>query len=98
MRSVIKVTPKTPKPDRRAQARQDAFNWMRAVPREIAGDALRQEVGDIPDFGTLIDRAMGVCGSEPVNDHSGHRRGYSGDAVRGFLDQQTNLLQIPAKL
>ena len=63
----------TPKPDRRAQARQDAFNWMRAVlQKEIDGDALRQEVGDIPDFAAVLDRLYNgrPVRAEPVPDHS----------------------------
>ena len=38
-----------PKPDRREQTRQAAFEWMRAVlQKEISLDALRREIGDVP--------------------------------------------------
>jgi transposase len=43
--------------DRRAHARQAAFNWMRAVlQKEITPDALCLETGDVPDFLTLLRR------------------------------------------
>jgi len=46
-----------PKPDKHEQARQAAFEWMRAVlQREIDPDALRREVGDVPNFADLLDR------------------------------------------
>jgi hypothetical protein len=46
-----------PKPDTRAQARLAAFEWMRAVlQKEISSDALRWEVGDVPDLSVLLDR------------------------------------------
>jgi hypothetical protein len=44
-----------PKPDRREQARQAAFEWMRAVlQKEVNPDALRRETGDVPDFDALL--------------------------------------------
>jgi len=46
-----------PKPDRREQASQAAFEWMRAVlQKRIRPEALSQEVGDIPDIAVLLDR------------------------------------------
>ncbi len=46
-----------PKLDRRAHARQVAFDWMRAVlQKEITPDALRRDVGDVPDFSILLHR------------------------------------------
>ena len=46
-----------PKPDRREQARQAAFEWMRRVlQKEVNSDALRWEIGDIPDFAAVLDR------------------------------------------
>jgi hypothetical protein len=51
---VIRVTPK---PDKRAQARQAAFEWMRAVlQKDISLDALRLTVGDVPDVTNLLQR------------------------------------------
>src|SRR5580704_8569532 len=48
------------KPDRREQARQAAFEWMRAVlQKQISPEALRQEIGDIPDIVALLDRLYG---------------------------------------
>lgn len=45
------------KPDRRAQARQAAFEWMRAALQNgVDHDALRREVRDIPGFEDLLDR------------------------------------------
>jgi transposase len=44
-----------PKPDMSEQARQTAFEWMRAlVQKEINPDALRREVGNVPDFAALV--------------------------------------------
>jgi transposase len=54
---VIRIAPK---PDRREQARQAAFEWMRAVlQKQICPEALRQEIGDIPDIVALLDRLYG---------------------------------------
>lgn len=45
-----------PPPDRHEQARQTAFEWMRAVlHKEISLDALRQEIGDTPSLKALLD-------------------------------------------
>jgi transposase len=41
----------------RAQARQAAFEWMRAVlQKETSRDALRREIGDLPDIEALLLR------------------------------------------
>lgn len=51
---VISIAPKL---DRREQARQAAFEWMRAVlQKKISLDALRREIGDVPDITALLDR------------------------------------------
>jgi transposase len=43
--------------NRRAHARQVAFDWMRTVlQREITPDALRRDTGDVPDFLILLQR------------------------------------------
>jgi transposase len=56
-RDAGRVISVTPKPDTRAQARQVAFEWMRAVlQKDISPDALRREVGDAPDISALLDR------------------------------------------
>lgn len=48
---------RVPKPDRREQARRAAFEWMRAVlQKEVSPDALRREIGDVPDFAALLGR------------------------------------------
>jgi hypothetical protein len=48
---------RVPKPDRRERARQAAFEWMRAVlQKEVSPDALRGEIGDVPDFAALLGR------------------------------------------
>jgi transposase len=47
-------------PDKREQARQAAFQWMRAVlQKEISPDALRRVIGDVPDIASLLDRLYG---------------------------------------
>jgi transposase len=56
-REASRVISVAPKPDRREQARQAAFEWMRALlQKEINPDALRREVGDVPDFAALLGR------------------------------------------
>jgi transposase len=46
--------------DKREQARQAAFQWMRAVlQKEISPDALRRVIGDVPDIAALLDRLYG---------------------------------------
>jgi hypothetical protein len=46
---------RVPKPDRSEQARQAAFEWMRAVlQKDVSPDALRREIGDVPDFAALL--------------------------------------------
>jgi transposase len=78
----------TQKPDQRAPARQTAFNWMRAVlQKKMSADALRKEVGDIPDFTTLLDRLYNGRLSDRNRSMTilAHRRGCSGDVVRSFL-------------
>jgi transposase len=49
-----------PKPDKREQARRDAFEWMHAVlQKKSRPDALGQEIGDVPDIAALLDRLYG---------------------------------------
>jgi transposase len=76
------------RPDRRAQARQTAFDWMRSLlQKEISLDVLRRELGDVPDISTLFDclydgrlsdrnRSMAILGN---------RRGLGSDTVCSFL-------------
>jgi hypothetical protein len=45
----------TPDTDAQKQARQVAFDWMRAVlQKEIGPEQLRREIGNIPDFSALL--------------------------------------------
>src|SRR4051794_10843336 len=49
----ITITP--PKPDRRELAKRAAFEWMRALlQKEIGDEALRREVGDLPELARLL--------------------------------------------
>src|SRR3954464_13328896 len=87
-RDAGRVVSVAPKPDRREQARQAAFDWMRAVlQKDVSLDALRRDVGDVPDLGTLLNclydgrlsdrnRAMTVLAD---------RHGLSGGTVCSFL-------------
>jgi transposase len=53
--SRISIAP--PKPDRREQARCAAFEWMRALlQKEVSDEALRREVGDVPELARLLQR------------------------------------------
>jgi transposase len=92
---VGRVVSITPKPDRRAQARQAAFEWMRAVlQKDISLDALHREVGDVPDIETLLQRLYDGRLSDRNRSMIvlANRRGLSGGFVRGFLgiDKRTH--------
>ena len=83
------------KPDRRGQARQCAFEWMRAVlQKDIHPDVLRQEIGDGPDVATLLNRLYGGCLSDRNRSMVAlaSRRGLTGRTVCDFLgiDQRTH--------
>ena len=61
-RDASRVISLAPKPDRREQARQAAFEWMRAVlQKEISLDALRREIGDVPDITALLECLYDGC-------------------------------------
>jgi transposase len=84
-----------PKPDKRELARQAAFEWMRAVlQKEISPDALRQEIGDIPDIAALVDRLYGGRLSDRNRSMVviASHRGLSSGTVRDFLaiDKKTH--------
>ena len=78
-----------PKPNKRAALRSAAFEWMRSVlQKEISDDALRREIGDLPDLNRLLrrlyegrlsdrNRSMVVLAS---------RRGLSSRMICSFLD------------
>jgi len=56
-RDVGRVIGITPKPNKRAELRSVAFEWMRSVlQKEISDDALRREMGDLPDLNRLLRR------------------------------------------
>jgi transposase len=83
-----RVVSVTPEPDRREQARQTAFEWMRAVlQKDISREALRRDVGDVPDLDVLLDRLY----EERLSDRNramtvlADRHGLSGRIVCGFL-------------
>lgn len=87
-RDAGRVISVTPKPDKRAQARQAAFEWMRAVlQKEISLDALRREIGDVPDVTILLQRLYD--GHLPDRNRSmvvlASRRGLSSGMVCSFL-------------
>lgn len=78
----------TPKPDRRAQARQAAFDWLRALlQKKISLDALRREVGDVPDIATLLDRLYNGRLSDRNRSMAilGSRHGLNSGTVCSFL-------------
>lgn len=77
-----------PKPDRREQARQAAFEWMRRVlQKEVNSDALRWEIGDIPDFAAVLDRLYDGRLSDRNRSMAvlANGRGLSRSTVCGFL-------------
>jgi transposase len=76
---------------RSIQARRAAFEWMRAVlQKEICPDALRREVGDIPDFPVLLHRLYDGRLSDRNRSMVAlaSRRGLSGGVVCAFLGIQ----------
>jgi transposase len=78
----------TPKPDRRVQARQSAFDWMRALlQKEISLDTLRRDVGEVPEITALLDRIYDGRLSDRNRSMAvlGRHRGLSSDSVRSFL-------------
>jgi transposase len=73
------------------QAWRAAFEWMRAVlQKEISPDALRREVGDIPDFPVLLHRLYDGRLSDRNRSMVAFasRRGLSGSVVCAFLGIQ----------
>src|SRR6267378_510008 len=86
-RDAGRVNSIAPKPDRREQARQAAFEWMRAVlQKQISPEALRQDV-DIPDIVALLDRLYGGRLSDRNRSMVvlATSRGLHGRTVREFL-------------
>jgi lambda repressor-like predicted transcriptional regulator len=78
----------TPKPDRRAQARQAAFDCMRSLlQKEISLDVLRRELGDVPDITALFDCLYNGRLSDRNRSMAilGNRRGLCSDTVCSFL-------------
>lgn len=77
-----------PKPDKREQIRQAAFEWMRAVlQKQISPDVLCREVGDVSDFAVLLDHLYDGRLSDRNRSMAifAGRRGLSSGAVCGFL-------------
>jgi transposase len=84
-----------PKPDKREQARQAAYEWMRLVlQKEISTDTLRQEIGDIADIAALLDHLYGGRLSDRNRSMVvlADRRGLSVGVVSDFLgiDKKTH--------
>jgi hypothetical protein len=77
-----------PKPNKREQARQAAFEWMRAVlQKEISHDALRQQVGDLDDVTVLLDHVYNGRLSDRNRSMAvlANRRGLSSGIACRFL-------------
>jgi transposase len=78
-----------PKPDWQAEAQRTTFEWMRAVlQKEVDADVLRPEIGELPEFSTLLhhlyegrlsdrNRSMVILAT---------RRGLSQSMICAFLD------------
>jgi hypothetical protein len=87
-RDAGRVISVAPKPGRREQERQAAFEWMRAVlQKQISPGALRQEIGDVPDMAALLDRLYGGRLSDRNRSMVAlaSSRGLHGGTVRDFL-------------
>ena len=87
-RDAGRVVSYTPKPDRREQARQVAFEWMRAVlQKDVSPDALRRDVGNVPDLSTLLNCLYDgrLSDRNRVMTVLANRHGLSGGTVCSFL-------------
>jgi transposase/transposase-like protein len=94
-REASRVVSLTPEADSRAEAQRSAFEWMRAVlQKDISPDALRRDIGDIPDLGALLHRLYE--GRLPDRNRSmtvlADRHGLSSGTVCSFLgiDKKTH--------
>jgi transposase len=87
-RAASRMTEVAPKPDKREQSRQAAFEWMRAVlQKDVDLDALRQELRDLPDVAALLDRLYDGRLSDRNRSMVvlANRRGLSSGTVCQFL-------------
>src|SRR5215212_7593010 len=86
-RDAARIGRVAPDTDAREQARQVAFEWMRAVLQKISPEALRREIGDIPDFSVLLHHLY----EGRLSDRNrsmvilAHHRGLSCGTVCAFL-------------
>lgn len=88
LRDAAQVISFAPKPCRREQARQEAFEWMRAVlQNEVSHGALACKVGSIPRFESLLERLYDGRLSDRNRSMAvlANRRGLSGTLVCEFL-------------
>jgi hypothetical protein len=87
-REAVRIIKPAPKPDHRAQAQHAKFEWMRAVlQKEFDADALRREIGDVPDLKTLLHHAFNGRLSDRNRSMVvlASRRGLSGRMICAFL-------------
>jgi transposase len=87
-RSAGRVVSVTPEPDKHEQARQAAFEWLRAVlQKDITPNTLRRDVGDVPDLGALLNRLYDGRLSDRNRAMTvlADRHGLSGGMVCSFL-------------
>jgi transposase len=87
-RSSGRLVSVTPEPDKCEQAREAAFEWMRAVlQKDLSPDVLHRDVGDAPDLDALLDRLYDGRLSDRNRAMTvlADRHGLSGRTVCGFL-------------
>jgi transposase len=87
-RKAARMIKLTPKPDQRALAERNRFEWMRALLQKgIDTDAVRQEIGDIPDLAILLHRLYNGRLSDRNRSMVvlASRRGLSGRKISAFL-------------
>ena len=87
-RSTGRVVSIIPKSNKREQVRQAAFEWMRAVlQKDISSDALRRDVGNVPDLDALLGRLYDgrLSDRNRVMTVLADRHGLSGRTVCSFL-------------
>jgi len=87
-RKAARMIKLAPKPDQRALAERNRFEWMLALLQKgIDADALRQEIGDVPDLATLLHRLYNGRLSDRNRSMVvlASRRGFSGRKISAFL-------------
>jgi len=97
-RDAGRVNRRAPKPDKRAEAQRNAFEWMRGVLQKGMDDnAVGREVGDLPDVKTLLHRLYTGRLSDRNRSMAvlANRRGLSSGTICRFLSINMRTCRAP---